>query len=60
METVNYKSVLDAIRECNDLNILRVALMDTLENAKNSQELAEELVDCHGLGERYPDSGVES
>lgn len=39
----HYDYVKARIRECNNMNTLRAMLLDTLENATNAEELAEDI-----------------
>lgn len=45
LSTFDY--VLKRIEECNDINKLRTMLLDTLENAKNNGELADDLFEFY-------------
>lgn len=42
-----WERVMDAIRKCEDVHKLRAMLLDTLDNAKDGYELAEELGEWH-------------
>ena len=42
-EAMHFEYVKARIRECNNMNTLRAMLLDTLENAKNGYELAEDI-----------------
>ena len=43
-EACNYDLCLALIRECDDIRTLRCMLIDTVENAKNAEELSDDLL----------------
>lgn len=48
-DACNYDLCLALIRECDDIRTLRCMLIDTVENAKNAEELSDDLL-CNYLG----------
>ena len=46
-DVTQYDFVKAKIRECADIQTLRAMLLDTLENAKNAEELAQDLLDFY-------------
>lgn len=46
-DLTQYDYVKKCIEECNDINKLRAMLLDTLENASNAGELADDLFEFY-------------